>query len=744
MNINNYKSSFSKVFAFSFSGGSLRFYILFSFAFFFIKAHAVNGQIIVQPSKTAAELAQKLTGPGVIVSNPVLTCPDQANGFFNISTAPIGIDSGILLTTGRAMTNGSAIGVNGYSSQLASNNNAAPGDSTLDILAGQSTVDACKLEFDVIPVGDTISIRYEFSSEEYKNAVCGPYNDAFAFFISGGSISGADNMALVPGTNIPVTINSINNGIPGSSGKLINCTSIGAGSPFTSYYIDNATGSVLTHQGLTTVLKAIHAVTPCTKYHLKIVIADAGDPLYDSGVFLEAGSLQSETYSVRAVTVPPRDTAAPFCVKGCLPGRFRVRPSKVKTAAQTINFTLSGSAVSGVDYSPIADSITIPANDSFADVLIYGLPTAMNGTKTLKISIYAPGGCGSISSVIDSATLLIYDTLSLVVSPKDTSICRGDTVMLRASGDDIYTYQWSPLFRLSSGNVSNPLAFPVSDITYSVIASLPGTSCPSHSASVRFQIKLTPSVQFYNTDTTVCYAATFGLSAVISPANPFFGYSWVGPDNFAASVQNPTIANAQAANQGVYQILVTNDTNGCVARGTVVVNVNIPALPGVISPSVFCLNTLPTALAADGTNLHWYTSATDTGSATAPLINTSALSSFQYFVTQTLNECESPKAAIEVEVKKCCDGIIFIPTAFTPNNDGRNDFFKVQEDYGYTVKDMMIYNRWGQVIYHGNVGSWDGKFNNTPADEGTYFYKVTFSCVLGGTVERVGDVTLIR
>ncbi len=216
--------------------------------FLFAWANIAHAQIIVSPSQTAAVLAQRLSGQGVTILNPTLTCASGANGFFNSISSNLGLDSGIVLTTGRVATQGSSIGINGLSADLASTDNGFPGDPMLNPLAGQSTTNACDLEFDVVPNGDSIKFKYVFSSEEYINAVCGPYNDAFAFFISGPGISGTENMALVPGTNIPVTINSINDGVPGRTGHLSNCTNMGAGSPFTAYYIDNSMGTNLTHR----------------------------------------------------------------------------------------------------------------------------------------------------------------------------------------------------------------------------------------------------------------------------------------------------------------------------------------------------------------------------------------------------------------------------------------------------------------------------------------------------------------
>jgi hypothetical protein len=88
-----------------------------------------------------------LTGNGVVVTNPTLNCPMQANGLFFTVASNLGLDSGIILTSGRAQTVGTLIGANGAGTLFASNNNNAAGDPQLAALAGQTSNDACVLEF---------------------------------------------------------------------------------------------------------------------------------------------------------------------------------------------------------------------------------------------------------------------------------------------------------------------------------------------------------------------------------------------------------------------------------------------------------------------------------------------------------------------------------------------------------------------------------------------------------------------
>jgi gliding motility-associated-like protein len=86
---------------------------------------------------------------------------------------------------------------------------------------------------------------------------------------------------------------------------------------------------------------------------------------------------------------------------------------------------------------------------------------------------------------------------------------------------------------------------------------------------------------------------------------------------------------------------------------------------------------------------------------------------------------------------------IFIPSAFTPNNDGYNDDFGVKGE-GIENYKMLIYNRWGQVIFSSTnpMEHWDGNYNNEPAENGVYVYEVFAKGF--GKHPKTGSVTLLR
>lgn len=100
--------------------------------------------------------------------------------------------------------------------------------------------------------------------------------------------------------------------------------------------------------------------------------------------------------------------------------------------------------------------------------------------------------------------------------------------------------------------------------------------------------------------------------------------------------------------------------------------------------------------------------------------------------------------SIMVRTKPCCE--ITLPNAFTPNNDGLNDRFKVITIGHHDILSFIVLNRWGQEIYRSNneLEGWDGRFKNIPQDMGTYNYYISYKCADGEIYEKKGEVILVR
>ena len=445
----------------------------------------VVAQLSIDDSATPEELVTSLVGEGVTVSDITMDCPTGAFGFFECVDCNVGIGSGILLTSGYASL---ASGPNNTGS--AAGDNGASGDPDLDMIAGVlGTSDACALEFDLTVTSDTIRFNYSFGSEEYMEWV-GSFNDVFAFYISGPGIVGSENMALIPGTGTAVSINNVN---------LFS---------FPEFYVDNGDGYespysdddyYIQYDGFTTLLEAKRNVIPCETYHLKMVIADDLDWSYDSGVFIEAGSLSSPGVTL---TYETEINAYPDVIEGCNEGLLTFALSFAPIDTFIVNLEVAGTATISVDYEEFETELVFLPGDTLIEIPIIALEDGIDeGMETIIISV----DLGCIAGVGDSLVINVWDALPLTVS-NDTMICPDETAFLSVSGAE--TYSWTPVGTLSDPTADFTEAYPTEPTTYTVEGTL--ASCVN-TAEVFVDIQ-SPSADA-GIDTTIFYGETANLDA---------------------------------------------------------------------------------------------------------------------------------------------------------------------------------------------------------------------------------------
>ncbi|MDC5698126.1 choice-of-anchor L domain-containing protein [Intrasporangium calvum] len=235
-------------------------------------ASAVTGTVDGN-TLTAAQIAQTLVGPGVVISNVTATGDATARGTFSGGATSVGFDTGVALSSGNiADTAGPTNDSTGTTTAF-----YAAGDADLSTLSGFNTFDASVLEFDFTPNADTVYFRYVFGSEEYNEYVNTQFNDVFAFFVNGTNCAVVPDPA-VPGGTLPVTINSVNNGTNASLYK----DNTASPNPYATEL-----------DGLTIPLTCMAPVNTGVPNHMKLAIADSSDYILDSGVFLEQGSLST-------------------------------------------------------------------------------------------------------------------------------------------------------------------------------------------------------------------------------------------------------------------------------------------------------------------------------------------------------------------------------------------------------------------------------------------------------------------
>jgi len=223
------------------------------------------------------ELAQWIMGPGVTVTNAKYTGATVAQGIFGNGIAcGLPIDSGVILSSGYIS---SAVGPNlapdlgsGPSEDL-----GEPGDAELDTLVPANlgvTHDAAVLEFDVTSPSNSITFQYIFASAEYPDFV-DQFDDVCGIFVD------ETNIALIPGTLDPVSVDTVNDGDSNSNNPVNS-----------QYFVQNYCTDVpppinINYNGLTTLLTAQTQITPNIPHHIKIAVADDGDYELDSAILIK-------------------------------------------------------------------------------------------------------------------------------------------------------------------------------------------------------------------------------------------------------------------------------------------------------------------------------------------------------------------------------------------------------------------------------------------------------------------------
>lgn len=556
----------------------------------FFAINTANAQLTVNGTFTPAQLVDTLLGTGVTASGVTYTGSVNTRGTFNGTLSNIGFTSGVLLTCGN-LTN--AIGPNNMSG--ASVGNGLPGDSDLDLIMSPTTsYDATILEFDFVPTSDTVKFNYVFASEEYMeyvSTVPGGINDGFGFFISGPGISGpfsggAANIALVPGTSLPVTMFNLN--------LYTNA----------AYYFDNGDGfgtgtapdgATVQYDGFTVPLTAVAAVQCGATYHIKLAVGDGGDDILDSGVFLEAGSFSSQ-----GVTIVPEisyggandSTLYEGCGLACI---YFVRTSNLANA-DTVNLTIGGSAVNGVDYNTGVVGIPLPSQLIFAagqDSISYCINAVsdgvLEGLDTINLSIILTGACGGTTTY---ATVYLDEYAPLTLSLNDTTFCNfGGTVTIDAlvtGGVEPYIYTWSgglPSTPSNTVTVASTTTYTVTvaDACNSVVDPTPNVTDTTTITVATFA----PMVVNAGSDMIVCPGDALLLSSTITGGGAPYIYSWTtftGADSVASPYSQSTglIANGS----GIYQITIT-DVCGNVQTDQIQVDVEpscILNIPNIITP----------------------------------------------------------------------------------------------------------------------------------------------------------------
>lgn len=377
----------------------------------------------------------------------------------------------------------------------------------------------------------------------------------------------------------------------------------------------------------------------------------------------------------------------------------------------------------------------IQYTDSVRWVPATGLSSATNSSATatpLVTTNYRLTVYNRFCAAFDDITVTVKELPQVIIS-RDTTICRGDSLRLAASG--AASYSWSPATDMTDATQASPVVKPQTTTAYQ----LTGTGSNGCTADRAVTVQVNEPLKFALSPAfvTVCEMDSFTMEASGADA-----YKWLMAGQDANTSTTATIVPQLP---GSYAVVMYDYV--CNRQDTMYSIVTVNALPQLVitkSNDIDCVLGEARLMVAGATRYQWYPAATLSG---ATLYNPVAKTdtSRMYYVTGTdMYGCTSSDSVL-VRVLKNNANAYPIASAFTPNGDGLNDCFGVNKWGLIKNMQLVIYNRLGERVFVGNNPGdcWDGIYKNEKQLPGTYIYTIKAE-TLCGTISKKGTVVLIR
>jgi gliding motility-associated-like protein len=549
-------------------------------------------------------------------------------GYFNKNGSNFPFNDGIVLTTGNAL---SAPGPN--TTILSDGANGWTGDAQLEaiILAAtgnaMNSKNATKLEFDFVPLVSSINFNFIFASEEYGTFQC-TFSDAFAFLLTDIASGITTNIAVVPTTTTPISVVTVRDQLYNNG-----CASVNA-QYFGEYY--GATGldpltSPTNFNGRTTPLTATANVTPGNQYHIKLVIADRQDTLYDSAVFLEGGSLDIGNVDLGTDFLQSTNNA--LCA-----GDIYTIESGLDPTTYTFTWTFNGNPIanetspdliitqSGVyGISAQYTNTTCAAIDTitveYYPQIVPGTPINLTACDNSGFSQFdlSQNDLPSLGSLDPSQyTLSYYDGVNNADAGANAlptlytnTVANLQTLYVRIENNGSHCFEVRPFDLIVNPLTTTTFSFPTSVCQSSVAPILPTTSDNGFAGTWSpATIDTTTPGSYTFTPTNGCASTVTTAITLITPTTPTFSLgtaintcvsstTQVLPTTSIEGVQgtwSPATLDYSIVGQTIY--LFTPNANQCATTATLTVDINDKVLPTFTAVAAICngdaLNALPT------------------------------------------------------------------------------------------------------------------------------------------------------
>jgi gliding motility-associated-like protein len=739
--------------------------------------------ILVDDTYTAQNLVDLLTNNGACattsnasISGDTFSGTQKSYGYFNNQGGSFPFIEGVFLSTWSSSNS-----VGPFLRSPGGGNKSWSGDSDLNQALGITSINATVLEFDFTPLTNFISFDYLFASNEYQDDFPCNYSDGFAFLIKKqGSTDNYKNLAVIPGTVTPVSSKNIHTAISftTSSGATKSCDQVNE-NYFGQLNTSTANSSPINYAGQTKVLSAQTDVTAGTLYHIKLVIADDGPEYYDSAVFIQAGSFVSkidlgsdrllatnngvcfgENYVINT-NLPTTYTYKWYKDNILLPTETKPSYTAKDSGTYKVEITLNPTTCIAtndikVEYTPeivLNNTTLVQCDDDRNGFSIFNLTKVDNqiknsDTSLSKVVYYetladAKGAVNEITNttaytnksqnqilyakVENTYGCANYAELTLQISNNNIALqnpftkCDVDTNQDGVSVFDLNT-DITPrvLSGLPSGlNVeyyinttdallqSNPLPNIFNNTTanqQTIFARIiNGPNCYAITP-IKLIVKTFSPTNFQDENISLCYGNTKNISV----ATGFSSYLW----NTSETTSGITVALA-----GNYSVKVTN-TDGCEATKNFYITAS-----GVATITEVIINDFSgneNSVAIEYTGEGDYELSID-GSYFQDNPQFEGLAAGTYIAyARDKNGCGLSNPFVFY--------VLDYPRYFTPNGDGYNDLWNIENLDLLPQSKITIFNRYGKLLKEISPKSlgWNGTFNGSELPAADYWFNLTF------------------
>jgi gliding motility-associated-like protein len=335
----------------------------------------------------------------------------------------------------------------------------------------------------------------------------------------------------------------------------------------------------------------------------------------------------------------------------------------------------------------------------------------------------------------DSVTVNVVDFVTVQL-PEDTTVCTGDRIQLLPMSTGLQ-YQWTPQTGLDNAFTKAPVAIATQTTTYSVTAGI--GSCKAQ-ASIKVTVLPYAEVTA-GRDTAICYGSSVQLQAFTTAT----AFSWSPAANLSDGTALQPLATPS---ETTAYVLTATAVNGCPkpAHDTVLVTV-LPRVVAFAGNDTAIVAGQPLQLQASGGTSYLWSPATGLSSTIIanPVVTvTSAVESITYKVVASVQGCADVDS-IRINVFKG-GADIYMPTAFTPNGDGRNDVIMPILVGMERLEFFRVYNRWGQLVFETSMAGkgWDGSLQGKSQGTAAFVFVIQGTDYTGKRILKKGTFTLIR